>query len=97
MDTAYPEHERLAHFAEKSKLIADFIEFAALRDVVFGTHADNSDSIWFVPTRRPEMDKLLAHYFGIDWHELQTEKDRMVRDTREAAATCQKKASANES
>lgn len=96
MTAVYPEHDKLDAAEQKCQLITDFLDFAAMRDVVFGTHSDTGDAFWFVPTRKPELDKLLARFFGVDWTEFQAEEAR-IRAEQEGTPTCHERASDTES
>lgn len=80
----FPEHEKAASVAAQMRLIEEFLDWASIKDYVFGREVSSSDtfgpSTWFASISRPQMEKLLHEFYNINTVRYHEEREQMYAE-----------------
>lgn len=77
----WPEHDKLREVAERSHEIGEFIEWLEFRK---GLYFGEFDAMGEMFPAHPDLQRLLAEYFGINLRKLEAEKRDMLTLMKEA-------------
>jgi hypothetical protein len=75
----YPQAEKVAEVQDKAQDLGDFMEWLNGK-YYFCEFDDESERLY---NARPDIQKTLAEYLGIDWDAYQKELDQMLKELQE--------------
>ncbi|WP_367139593.1 hypothetical protein [Saccharothrix sp. HUAS TT1] len=70
-----PMHDKLLAVADDSHVIGEFLDWLPTRDLHLGTPSEDGERLHFA---HPDIEKLLAAFFGIDLGVLEAEKQALL-------------------
>lgn len=84
----FPEHQKVAAVADEMRLIAEFIDWASVKDYVFGREVTSNDTFgpptWLANVSHQQMEKLLHEFYAVDTAQYYAERETMYQELKAA-------------